>query len=104
MKVSKADHAQAKARLLELLNPGDTVYTVLRKVSKSGMTRQISLYTVRDNTPHWLTYSASKVLGWPMRGDNLVVSGCGMDMGFHTVYTLSQYLFDGGYKLKQSWL
>jgi hypothetical protein len=33
-----------------------------------------------------------------------LVQGCGMDMGFHVVYSLSQTLFNDGYALKQRWL
>jgi hypothetical protein len=32
------------------------------------------------------------------------VGGCGMDMGFHLVYTLSRALFDDGYYVKHEWL
>ena len=32
------------------------------------------------------------------------VGGCGMDMGFHLVYTLSRELFDDGYYVKHEWL
>jgi len=38
----------------------------------------------------------------------LRVGGCGMDMGFHIVYSLSLALYgsanDGGYTLSQEWL
>jgi hypothetical protein len=37
-------------------------------------------------------------------GNGLVVGGCGMDMGFHAVYTLSRILYNDGYALKQRWL
>ena len=41
----------------------------------------------------------------------LIVGGCGMDMGFHVVYSLARSLYpekpgqrDGGYSLKHEWL
>ena len=38
----------AITRLRELLAPGDTVYTVLRHVSRSGTTRSVSLLVVSN--------------------------------------------------------
>lgn len=106
--------AEALEQLRKVLKPGDTVYTVLRHVSSSGMSRDISVHAIKDNQPVWLTGYAARVLGWSMNkaGDALKVSGAGMDMGFHVVYTLSAVLFpkgtagkpDGGYALEHRWL
>lgn len=102
---------------LQKLFAGDnnpTVYTILRHVSASGLTRDISLVYVKDGQLYNLTYSAALALGWPISersGSRAIrVGGCGMDMGFHLVYTLSSVLFrnstdsDAGYVLKQEWL
>lgn len=97
---------------------GDTVYTVLRHRSASGMSRLIDLYCIRDNKPQRITYLAAKALGWryDINKEALRVTGCGMDMGFHTVYALSSALFradgfkdvetgeDAGYSLKHEWM
>lgn len=101
--------AHAKAQLLKLLAPGATVYTVLRHVSRSGMQRRLDLYTIADNKPVYLTSYAATVLDWPHPRDGgktgLVVNGCGMDMGFHAVHSLSSALFGTGDKyLKHEWL
>lgn len=110
----------AKKQLLEhYLKEGDTVYTVLRSVSSSGMSRTMSLKVAKEGKILDLTYYASVVLGWPLVEVNgsraLRVGGAGMDMGFHTVYTLARVLFrdkyegqpdavDAGYSLSQAWL
>jgi len=115
----QADYDYAKKQILEhYLNEGDTVYTIIRSVSSSGMSRTISLKVARGGQILDLTYFASVVLGWPLVEKNgsraLRVGGCGMDMGFHTVYTLARVLFrdkyegqadavDAGYLLKQAW-
>lgn len=115
MKHSKQEVADAKARLLEWVKPGDTVYTILRHVSRSGMQREIGLVLIdKDGDTKHPNHAAATVLGWPLNknGDGLKVGGCGMDMGFHLVYELSAALFprkaggdvDGGYALKQRWL
>lgn len=111
------DVAYAREQLLtHYVSEGDTIYTVLRSVSSSGMSRTISLKVARDGKILDLTYYASILLGWPLvevHGSRaLRVGGCGMDMGFHTVYTLSSVLFreegekmhcDAGYALNHAW-
>jgi hypothetical protein len=59
-RVSKSDRADAIERLRADLNPGDTVHTVLRSVSRSGMSRSIDAYKIVDGDPHWLSYSVAK--------------------------------------------
>jgi hypothetical protein len=78
------------------------------------MTRDISLIYVKGGQLVNITYSAALALGWPLSeksGNRAIrVSGAGMDMGFHTVYTLSSVLYrdtvegDAGYLLTQAWL
>lgn len=88
------------------VEPGDTIYTVLRHVSPSGMTRVIGVYKIENNEPMWLSYATARALGWSFDGERegVKVRGVGMDMGFHLVYTLSQKLFDDRYALKHRWL
>jgi hypothetical protein len=89
-----------------------TVYTILRSVSASGMTRHISLKVADGSSIYDITYLTAKVLGDKLHDRNgfntIKVNGCGMDMGFHIVYSLSSVLFAGqeraGYKLSQRWL
>ena len=109
------DVQYAREQLLtHYVKEGDTVYTVLRSVSSSGMSRTISLKVAKEGKILDLTYYASIVLDWPLVEVNgsraLRVGGCGMDMGFHTVYTLSRVLFreegstiDAGYSLNHTW-
>jgi hypothetical protein len=100
--------------LTHYVSEGDTVYTVLRSVSSSGMSRTLSLKVAKEGKILDLTYYASIVLDWPLvevNGSRAIrVGGCGMDMGFHTVYTLSRVLFreegsttDAGYSLNHAW-
>jgi hypothetical protein len=109
------DVQYAREQLLtHYVSEGDTIYTVLRSVSSSGMSRTISLKVAKEGKILDLTYYASIVLDWPLVEVNgsraLRVGGCGMDMGFHTVYTLSRVLFreegsttDAGYSLNHTW-
>lgn len=96
-----AEREEATKRLREILKPGDRVYTVLRKVSSNGMSRQIDVYVIQNNRPRWLTSLVAKACGFRRAsgGDGaLQVGGAGMDMGFHVVYSLSHTVFRDGFK------
>jgi len=87
------------------------VFTVLRHVSRSGMMRHLSLFVVFNGEPIEITHRAASALDWRVtdRG-HLKVAGCGMDMGFHTVYSLARTVLertegaDHGYGLAHRWL
>lgn len=99
-KQSKAqERAEAIANLRSMLPPGSTVYTILRHVSRSGMSRRISLRAIIDGHPHDLDGRAARACGWTWDRDKggIRASGCGMDMGFHLVSTLSRVLYPDGF-------
>lgn len=101
-RVSAADRAESIDKLRTWLQPGDTVTTVLRSVSRSGMSRSIDLYAFACDdgqvSKRWLSYHVARVVGgWDDRRECVKVSGAGMDMGFHLVYTLSGYLWPDGF-------
>ncbi len=107
-------HEEAIKQLKKILRKGDTVYSVLRHVSRSGMMRHISFYAIKGNKPVFLDGHIEAVTSYkrvPMgKGEGLKVSGCGMDMGFSVVYNLSCILFprnrrdDRGYNLASKWI
>lgn len=101
-RVSKSERDEAIERLRETLKPGDTVYTVLRHVSRSGMSRNISVHSIdpESSEPLWLTYNVHLATGIPLdkSKEALRVGGCGMDMGFHVVYELSYVLYGSGFQ------
>lgn len=83
----------------DALRPGSTVYTVLRSVSRSGMSRDIDLYVIENGEPHRITFHAARACGftYSRKTEALRVGGCGMDMGFHVVSTLSHVLYPDGF-------
>ncbi len=120
MATSKFQRTESLARLHEILKPGDTVYTVLRHVSASGMTRHISVIAGEYNDITWYVMHALQYRRSGKTG-GLVIGSCGMDMGFHVVYNLGRTMWpdgtpephgtrngtpdrDGGYALKHRWL
>ena len=97
-KAQLAEQERDKERLREMVKPGDTVYTVLRHVSRSGMYRVIDLLVIKDNEPQRITGLAADLLeGYDSRHRGAKASGCGMDTGFHLVYNLSRVLNPGGF-------
>lgn len=118
MKHTKQEIQDAKDSLLRLLSKSNgTIYTMVNKVAPSGMSRHITtlLPVINDDGKPELvnvTWYVSRILGYK-RNDKtggLVVGGCGMDMGFHVVYSLScslycpnEYEHKAAYKLKQQW-
>jgi hypothetical protein len=80
------------------VKPGDTLYTVLEHVSRSGMMREIKVYAISEKEPVWLTGYAAKALGETLgKRDGIRMGGCGMDMGFSLVYNLSRTLYPSGF-------
>ena len=122
---------EAIKELREMLPPGSTIYTKINHVSRSGMMRSISCYISEDgaikNINWWILNAMGKKID---RYDGIRMDGCGMDMGFALVYSVSRILYsdgfdcigdkcpsndhfnrvaashhsDGGYALKQRWL
>lgn len=99
-KQDKAEQAHAIDRLRSQLAPGTVVYTILRKVSRSGMMRHISLVVPEEGGGMWdITGQAALAMGtrWDRNTGGIKVSGAGMDMGFHLVYNLSRALYPEGH-------
>lgn len=135
-RLTKKEEAReaARAELQGLLTPGQTVYCILRHVSRSGMYRRISFYILQDAGPdyppaerHYPRYLDRLIIEAGIghdhrgRGEGVGVGGCGMDMGFHVVYNLGAFTWpkgtpkphgtrngapdsDGGYALKMRWM
>jgi hypothetical protein len=102
----KREGQDAIAELRKYMTPGTTVLTILRRVSASGMSRLIDIHVIVDNEPLRFTWTAARALGWiyDRKREALRVDGCGLDVGFSTVYNLSSLLHGDGYALKQRWL
>ena len=83
----------------------DTVYAVLKHVSASGMQREISFYIAGKNGIENINYDISQILGIPFgKTHGLKIKGCGMDMGFATIYDLSAEVFGNPKKLNNNWI
>jgi len=84
------------------------IYCLIRHVSRSGMSRTISLHYIDLETQELrqLNYVGAVLLGLPLDElrDGIKVTGCGMDMGFHLVSTLSRLIGGGDNSLEHHWI
>jgi hypothetical protein len=94
-KYSKTAVAEAKDQLRKWIKPGDTVHTILDHVSRSGMSRNIRVILLKDGEALHPNHSVAVALDLSRarKGDGVVMTGCGMDMGFHIVHSLGYALF-----------
>jgi len=86
---------QAAQHLRSWLPEGSTVYTVVRSVARSGMSRQISVFCINGSEIKCIDWFTSVVLDWKLK-DAICVQGCGMDMAYHLVEALSYALYGKG--------
>ena len=108
MKKAEIEKQEAIARLHEWIKPGDTVYTILDRVSASGMSRQVRVVLLscdgkNEIAPLHPNYAVGRALGLrhgKRNGrelDSLTMQGCGTDVGFELVYNLGRVLYPAGF-------
>jgi uncharacterized protein (UPF0128 family) len=105
------EEARTKLRAIFAEQEKPKVYTVLRHISSSGLSKDISLKTVQDGEIIDITYYVAKAIGDTLKERNgqraIRVTGGGMDLGYHLVHSLSTVLYFGqdraGYALSHDW-
>jgi hypothetical protein len=89
------------------------IYTALRSVAPSGMSRIIAVFIIgsySDNTTRIIDASRVAALIMDTKekrtpcGYGLGVSGCSMDMGYHVAHTIACAVCNDGYAVSHSWL
>lgn len=91
----RAEIEEVREELRRLLPPGTTVYTILRHVSRSGMSRRVDVVIRTDEGLQNITWKTARAMpGAYRQGQDgaLVVGGCGFDAGFDVVYGLGRTL------------
>lgn len=95
---------------------GDVLYTTVRSVAPSGMSRTIDIYKFESCDAHGevrsiqISRMAAKAVGLKVVKDRfgsdngIFIRGSGMDMGAHLVEILSYAMFGEGKALRQKWL
>ena len=119
-KQKQTEREEAIASLRGTIKPGDTLYTVMRHRSRSGMMRAIDVYMFlpdlrkghkpRSVIKYWLSFNIAKATGhtFSEQYEAIAVGGCGFDAGFQVVYDVSRILFPKadkpGYQLHHEWI
>ena len=108
------ERESARAYLLSILERQvkPTLYTNLKSVSSSGMSRDMKVLAVVEGEIVDITYYVGKLDIGTIKERNgqrvIRVGGCGMDMGFHVVYTVSAILYGyeerGAYTIRHEWI
>jgi hypothetical protein len=101
---------------LRSLPPGTTLYTILRHVSASGMSRSIDVRVLQPNAADpskvdvlcvrvpevGASFMKSYDKAQKNHGADYKVGGCGMDMGFALVYELGRLAYPDGFTVTPS--
>jgi len=99
------DKERAEELLKEWFPKGSTAHTTVVHVARSGMSRHIKVFAITGERILNISNHVADYLDWRYTNKEAVfVGGCGMDMGFHLIYTLSRRLYDDGYAIKQDWV
>ena len=111
----QADRELARMELREIFAKQERpiIYTLLRHVSASGMSRDISAFTIVNGEKVNLTYTIAEAIGEKCRLSNgfnaIRMQGCGTDMGFSLVYCVIGQIYrhdEGGIasnRIRQEW-
>lgn len=102
--LTKTETGLRKQRAIETLlsfdiRPGSTIYTTLLHTSRSGMMRVIKVIVPGDGQVFDLSGAAARAVGarYDDHRGGVIMTGCGMDMGYAVVYDLSRVLFADGF-------
>lgn len=84
--------------LRSVLKPGDTIYTILVRVSRSGMSRVVRPVIVRGSDLINISRVVARAGIAKLARDEsgIVIGGCGMDTGDHLVYCIGRALYPDG--------
>lgn len=99
IKAKDMDKDYSREQLLtHYIDQGSIIYTVVRSVSASGMSRIMSFKVVKGGELCDVTYYVAGLLNYSLndyQGHNTIrVNGCGMDMAFHVVSSVATVLFN----------
>lgn len=99
MRYSKEDQKTARDILRQWFPVGSTVHTILRHVSRSGMSRDIGIVAILpDGDVRHPNYATAAALGLPVgKPDSVRIGGCGMDMGYHLAYSIAHACYPTGF-------
>lgn len=106
MKYHKKNILEARETLTSILKQGDTIFSITRRTSKSGLQKSldfIKFIPERPNQPYRLNRLIAYALNFGRNKNGEVIRHGhvqhGQDLGSDTVYQVSTCLFNDGNKL-----
>lgn len=105
MRRNKSDEQHAEEMLRRFCPAGSKIKGVVTNVARSGMSRSIRFFVVSDGEMQEITgyICTLGIAGAVFTRHGARVPGCGMDMIFHTIHSLSYRLYNDGYALTQQY-
>lgn len=98
----KSEVEEARELLARFVKRDATIYTVLRSVARSGMSRRLSVFVYDEERGDMvnLTGYAARAFGYALNDDlELRVDGANFDAGFAVKDKIGRLLFADGYAL-----
>lgn len=97
-KAQKSEREEYLNKLREIVKPGDTLWTCVRSAARSGLSRKITVHKIGEDGEvyDWSGWVAN-ALGLRRDDTGIIVTGCGMDMGFWLIYELSARMWPNGH-------
>jgi hypothetical protein len=98
-KAEKQYQSEGIASLHKRIKPGDKVYTSVKHVAKSGMSRSIACFIVdSENDIVDITGYVAAAINCKLdyKNGGLKIAGCGMNMCFAVVYELGCVMWPNG--------
>ena len=85
-------HSEAFEYFKKNLRLNDTIYCIVRHVSKSAMTRHIAFFDIKNNDTSIISSRIADLLGYKMNKDHdaVIVGGCGSNMAFTVINNLQE--------------
>lgn len=76
-----------------IISDNNIIYCIIRSVSKSGMSRRISLFTLQNGYMQYVTHQVAELLDYKLdKKEGIRVDGCGMDMCSYVVDLINRKL------------
>lgn len=89
--LTKEQKMADRDELRDILSTHETVYGIVKHVSRSGMQRRIEFFVIESDAHgplmRRISHLVASVRGERLTDDGVVVNGAGMDMGWHEIYS-----------------
>lgn len=95
--MTKNEILNSKNYLKEVIKDGETIYSTILSVASNGMSRKIQFFIIHENRIKNISHHIATLKSGGARHSRndwgcVTVSGCGMDMAYYIIHSLSREL------------